>query len=305
MKKIVSAILAASFIFASCAMNVMAADNTARTLTVSATPNKDLQAGDIVTVEVKLSDYTNLDSCGFRLLFDEDVFAIDTAAAGRGEPAKYIDSTWFAELSNKKTDWGLYIGEPTIGQTTSSISFAYAGAYAITDIYDTPTDFTVGKFKFTVKDGVTVESSEIKIDSDKNTTNTSTNGVSDDLTTVPCTVEFKQAAPTPVENKWSVVIDNATGDMAATDDNKVWSVKPSKTGTPDDIDKFNLTLKSGEDSVVKSIKTADLNKIMNAWNTGFEFFIGFENVGNHENVTAAWDIAAGTTAIVPTGTAIN
>lgn len=293
MKKIVSSILATSFVVASCAMNVMAAE---RTLSVSATPESDLEAGDKVVVKVVIGNDDGLSSCSYELKFDTNAFSVDSSINDEftTEAPNFCDYDWW-EDECFSGGWKAFTG--VMGYKEGSINFAAAQSGAIKSTRATDNK-VVGKYTLTVKEGVTLKNATFSLENGA----LSTDGVTDSLTTVPCTVTFKQDEPDP-DPKWDIAI---TEETAAAGGHKVWKIAPTKTGTPDDIDKFEITLKDAEENeITKKVKTEDLNTIMSSWNTGVVFHIGVQNVGGHENITAAWDIAAGDAAIVPTVTSLN
>lgn len=309
MKKIISSVLATSFIFATCAMNVMAAEN--RKFTVSSSKTADLEAGDTITVEVKIDTDLDVVGASYKLNFDEDVFSIDTSKSF-GRPEKYIDNTWLSAMKNSDMDnggttWGYMYGAPTYNQTTSSISFAWvASSGEGMPEEGASTDYVIGKFHLTVKDGVTGEGSTISFAEGVQTDGTNPTMVKTstgicNLTTESCKVTFKQSAPTPVTPKWDITITEGTGDMEAKDNNKVWQIAPVKTGEAEDISEFKVTLKDGNnDEITKELDEENITKMNNdikSWNIASVFYVGLLNTGNHENVTATWNIAAGSSTV--------
>lgn len=295
--------LATSFVFATCAINVLAA-GSARTLTVDASPKADLEAGSSVTVEVKLSDIDGLDGLGYTVRFDDEVFSIDTSKTGRNKYANYVDGTWYNGLKDESTDWGYFLGEPGVMNQSADegwITFGWSASDPISEPTGSTADFVVGKFTFTVKDGVIAESSNIYIDESPACSSSSTGGASDTLSFVPCTVAFKQSAPTPVTPKWDITITEGTGDMEAKDNNKVWQIAPVKSGEAEDISEFKVTLKDGNnDEITKELDEENITKMNNdikSWNMASVFYVGLLNTGNHENVTATWNIAAGSSTV--------
>ena len=281
MKKIISSILATSFILATCAMNVMAAPTT-RTISAVATPSADLQVGDTVVVDVVLDKTLDLFSADYTLKFDPEVFTIDTAKVSRVE--KYIDSTWYATsnggIRDTEADWAYFMGLPTKNQSVDEgwIYFSWMGdtnAGSGVDSESAQTNRIIGKFNLTVKALPADATSSIITFSDANTAGFKEN-TGDTVMKVPCTVNFK--APTPVENPWAFTV---TTDVNAKKTNGyIWDV----TGTKGDGDltSFVATFTNedetatGEDkTLIKTIDGADLAALSN-WNTAPAFAIGLK-----------------------------
>ena len=110
-------------------------------------------------------------------------------------------------------------------------------------------------------------------------------------------VVFGKTTPDPEKNEWNIAI----AEEEATDNNKLWKITPEKTGTPDDISKFDITFKAADTSIEplkKSLRTEVLNKIADSWNTGYNFYIGLKvKTEGITGVTADWDIAAGSSTV--------
>ncbi len=301
MKKIISSILAASFIFATCAMNVMAADPTARDLTVSATPATDLEVGNDVTVEVALSDNTELFSAQYQIQFDPEVFELDETEDEDTELPAYIDATWGANIEKKKQVWTKYLGTASTAGTKIANGLIMYTWLGNTDTGlgipadSASTNFTLGKFTFKVKSIPTTGTSEIKFT--KYSTSTFGSNTEDPLTLNNATVKFKTKDPDPEVNEWNITI----AEEEAKDNNKLWKITPEKTGTVEDISKFDITFKAADTSIEplkKSLRTEVLNKIADSWNTGYNFYIGLKvKTEGITGVTADWDIAAGSSTV--------
>lgn len=283
MKKIISSILAASFIFAACAMNVMAAP-TSRTLSVKATPATELKAGDTVTVEVVLDKTLDLFNADYTLSFDPAVFSIDTEKESRLE--KYIDSAWYSTsgdgIRNPDGDFAYYLGNPTYGQGSGYITFAWGGstpAGAGVEAEYAKTDKVIGKFYLTVASVPASGSSELTITGH---TGGYKENTGDTVTTVPATVNFKSAEPTVTP--WEVTIT----EEPKYDNGYIWKADTAKGDG--NLTKFDVTFTDADsNTLTRSILSSDKSGTFD-WNTATTFYVGLKTA--RTGVTAAWDIAA-------------
>ena len=92
MKKFITSILAASFILATCSINVMAEKHD-RTMSIVATPNSELEVGSTVTMEVILDTTLDASSADYKISYDPKVFSIDTTEE-LFSPPNFYDSTY-------------------------------------------------------------------------------------------------------------------------------------------------------------------------------------------------------------------
>lgn len=282
MKKIISSILAASFIFATCAMNVMAAP-TSRTLSVKATPATELKAGDTVTVEVVLDKTLDLFSADYTLSFDPAVFSIDTVKESRLE--KYIDSDWYSTsgdgIRNPDGDFAFYLGNPTYGQGSGYITFAWGGSTPAgtgVEASYAKTDRVIGKFYLTVASVPASGSSELTITGH---TGGYKENTGDTVTTVPATVKFASAEPTVTP--WEVAI---TAEPKY-ENGYIW--KADTTKGDGNLTKFDVTFTDADsNTLTRSILSSDKSGTFD-WNAATTFYVGLKTA---RTVTAAWDIAA-------------
>ena len=280
MKKIISSILAVSFIVASCAMNVMAA-TTERTMTVSVDKATDLVAGDIVTVEVKLSNNANVNSCGYRLLYDSNIFEFDTTLTSDEIPAS-VDVDWYFDgILKTRGAWFKALGAPTENYTSSFAAHGWAGSAGVASSDE---NYVIGKFTLKVKEGVTVSSYDLTLSNDANHTYVSTMGENsgDPLTIVPATVTFKATEPTVTP--WEVTITD--GSQYA--NGYIWKADTAKGDG--NLTKFDVTFTDSEsNTLTRSILSSDKSGTFD-WNTATTFYVGLKTA--RTGVTAAWDIAA-------------
>ena len=289
MKKIISSILAASFIFATCAINVMAAPKD-RTLTITATPNAELEVGSEINVKVLMSNNENVFATAYRLNFDANVFELDATDVEYNEdtgdtaPA-YIDLAWIKDINKAKLAWKKYLGAVDFSGTdvaNGAIQLNWQGNTKTKLGVETTAasdDFVLGNFTFKVKAVPEAGSSSITFDKGVCDVLQYGENTSDSLTLVPCTVNFKQATPpAPVETPWEFTV--TTDANAKKTNGYIWDV----TGTKGDGDltSFVATFTNedetatGEDkTLIKTIDGADLAALSN-WNTAPAFAIGLK-----------------------------
>lgn len=282
MKKIISSILAASFIASMCVINVMAAEPTTRTMTVDASAKTDVAAGDSIVVTVALSDNLSIDSCGYKLNYDPAIFEIDTTQSGRN-PKNYIDATWYKNLTDSNGAWGWYLNSTSVAEGTNgsmnTIVFTSYGSSGI-DAADRATDCVIGKYTLKVKEGVTASSATLTL------TEASTKifGVNteDTITVVPVTVNFKSDEPTVTP--WEVTITKDTENAKG----YIWKVDTAKGDG--NLTKFDVTFKdTASNELTRSIIASDKGGALN-WNAATSFYVGLYTT--RTGVTADWDIAA-------------
>ena len=298
MKKIISSILAASFIFATCAINVMAAP-VARTVSIGTTAPENLEVGSEVIVEVTVDPITDVFNGGYDISFDPDVFTIDTGKTKK--VFNFFDTDWYNLIKNVDDDTalGYYLKTPTSNANADEgwISLGWSGDGDLGEGVSKTLDSgnVVGKFKFTVKS--IPESGESTISFNKASFGKVGENTPDTLTLNNATVKFKTTDPDPEKNEWNIAI----AEEEAKDNNKLWKITPEKTGTPEDISKFDITFKAADTSIEplkKSLRTEVLNKIADSWNTGYNFYIGLKvKTEGITGVTADWDIAAGSSTV--------
>lgn len=284
MKKIISSILAASFIFAACAMNVMAAP-TERTLSVKTTPATELKSGDTVTVEVVLDKTLGLFSADYTLSFDPAVFDLNTTKVSKLE--SYIDSTWYATsgdgIRNAEGDFAYYLGNPTKNASPEEgwIFFGWSGdtnAGEGVSSEDAKTDRVIGKFYLTVKSVPASGSSELTITGH---TGGYKENTGDTVTTVPATVTFKSSEPTATP--WEVTITEEPAQAHG----YIWKVDTTKGDG--DLTKFDVTF---TDDTPETFERSILSATKDAynWNAPTSFYVGLYTT--RTGVTADWKAAS-------------
>lgn len=281
MKKLISSILAASFIFSACAMNVMAA--ATRTFSVDASKKTDLEVGDEFTVSVKLNTTHDAYTANYTLTFDPAVFEIDTTKpSGKGAIENYIDKDWYNDIKDTSEDsiWGYYVGAPSknADATAGFIAFTWGGNTdneSQVSADDAQSDYVIGKFKFKVKAlPASGTSSVIGFGTGAGDNAVGNyNSVKFDLTKTPLTVNFKQT-----NTPWKFTIT----EDADTADGYIWKVVTTTKGDGD-LSKFDVTFTDINTSETLP-KTVNFGSAM-SWNTDATFYVGLKT---SRTVTAAW-----------------
>lgn len=279
MKKIISSILAASFILATCAINVMAAPAT-RKVSVSATPNTDVKAGDKITVTVKIDSDLLITGAGYELTFDKDVFSIDTTENVDTGAPNFVDVDYYDTITTRSASaWKKYMSDPTIAYGDNYIMSAWSGNKGGIPEADAGTDTVIGVYYLTVKDGVSVSSTTLSLSNFGMLSGGES--AKDTVTTEPFTVNFKSAEPTVTP--WEVTITEepkyANG--------YIWKADTVKGDG--NLTKFDVTFTdSDSNTLTRSILSSDKSGTFD-WNAATTFYVGLKTA---RTVTAAWDIAA-------------
>ena len=285
MKKFITSILAASFILATCSINVMAEKHD-RTMSIVATPNSELEVGSTVTMEVILDTTLDASSADYKISYDPKVFSIDTTEE-LFSPPNFYDSTWYNSISNTSSDpWGMFLGDPSWNSNTTEGWFnigwagnAKAKGQGVLAKY-AETNRVIGKYTLTVIAVPADNKSTFSI-VEANVASTKENS-GDTVTKVPCTVNFKQSTPTIKD--WDVTIT----EEADQPNGYIWKA----VATPGDgkLTKFDVTFTdTNSETLTKSIADTET---LGGWNTDLTFFVGLSTDKTaHPGVTAAWDIA--------------
>lgn len=283
MKKIISSILAASFILATCAINVMAAPAT-RKVSVSATPNTDVKAGDKITVTVKIDSDLLITGAGYELTFDKDVFSIDTTENVDTGAPNFVDVVYYNTITTRSASaWKKYMSDPTIAYGDNYIMSAWSGNKGGIPEADAGTDTVIGVYYLTVKDGVSVSSTTLSLSNFGMLSGGES--AKDTVTTEPFTVNFKSAEPTVTP--WEVTItEQSPAADAPAYTGYIW--KLDVTPHDGDLTKFDVKFTDDKDETFdRSILSATKDALN--WNAATSFFVGLYTT-KHTGVTPTWDV---------------
>lgn len=163
--KILSSALVVCLLVSCLAISTFAATNP-HTYTVKVDKSV-VEAGDTVVVTVELDNSLDVWNAGYDLYFDPDVFTINTESGGRGKGKKYVDATWYTELTAADGILTWYWGKATESESVEEGRITYGwtgdttnGAIPTADAQD---NFVIGKFCLTVIDGAKAGTTNITI----------------------------------------------------------------------------------------------------------------------------------------------
>lgn len=220
MKKFLSLILALTLVASLFTVNVMAASK-AHTMTLVADKTADVKAGDVITVTVALDNTADIQSLGYRLLFDADAFDIDRTKGWESEEdyemrENFIDQAWYDSIltdvwGKRHTTFAYGYDDPAVGCITLGWTGNAVPATKVTD------NFVLGKFYFTVKNDVADGTYEIKIDSENSSTTDTGENFGEAITANVITVKVGADAPAVVEPTFGATTDMGTDGVVVGD----------------------------------------------------------------------------------------
>ena len=155
--KMLSSFIALSMLIPCFAINAFASQD--RTMTLVASNNIDVEAGNIITIEVKLNNTVEIAAAGYQIEFDSTAFSIDTTSGGLGKPKKFIDGTWYSSMKNEEDPFYIFMNAPQINYDNGKIIVAWSPNGDTLKEYPagipaeySVNDYVIGKYYLTVTD---------------------------------------------------------------------------------------------------------------------------------------------------------